>query len=129
MSGVDRNILRIAVFELLCRTDIPAKVTINEAIDIAKKFGTDDSGAFINGILDSIRIAMEEGKIDRLPGAPVFSGDDAPEDPVPTPGLRAEPIAAPHAAAGPVTDAPAPKTTDHYPGGSRREKWRLNKSC
>lgn len=60
MSCVDRNILRIAVFELLRRQDIPAKVSINEAIEIGKKFGTEDSGAFINGILDSIRIAMEK---------------------------------------------------------------------
>lgn len=59
MSCVDRNILRIAVFELFCCQDIPAKVSINEAIDIGKKYGTEDSGAFINGILDSIRLAME----------------------------------------------------------------------
>jgi len=59
MSCVDRNILRLAVFELLSCPDIPAKVSINEAIEIGKKFGTEDSGAFINGILDSIRMAME----------------------------------------------------------------------
>ena len=58
MSSVDRNILRIAVFELLYCKDIPAKVTINEAIDIGKKFGTGESGAFINGILDSINLAQ-----------------------------------------------------------------------
>ncbi len=55
MAGVDRNILRIAVYELLYCEDIPVKVSINEAIDIGKKFGTDESGSFINGILDSIR--------------------------------------------------------------------------
>ena len=59
MSCVDRNILRIAAFELFCCHDIPPKVSINEAIDIGKKYGTEDSGAFINGILDSIRLAME----------------------------------------------------------------------
>lgn len=63
MSFVDRNVLRIAVYELLCCSDIPPKVTINEAIDIAKKFGTAESGAFINGIIDSIRLAHENGKI------------------------------------------------------------------
>jgi N utilization substance protein B len=63
MSGVDRNLMRIAVFELVCCRDIPAKVSINEAVDIAKKFGTDESGAFINGILDSIRAARESGEI------------------------------------------------------------------
>jgi N utilization substance protein B len=60
MSGVDRNILRIAVFELMSCPDIPAKVTINEAIDIGKRFGTEESGAFINGILDSINQAVEK---------------------------------------------------------------------
>lgn len=64
MSGVDRNIMRIAIYELLFNEDIPAKVSINEAIDIGKKYGTEDSGAFINGILDSIRMAMENGQID-----------------------------------------------------------------
>ncbi len=54
MSCVDRNILRIAVFELLYQSDIPASVSLNEAIEIGKKFGTEDSGAFINGILDHI---------------------------------------------------------------------------
>jgi transcription antitermination protein NusB len=63
MSCVDRNIMRIAVFELLYCKDIPSKVSINEAIDIGKKFGTDESGAFINGILDSIHIALKKKKI------------------------------------------------------------------
>jgi transcription antitermination protein NusB len=63
MSCVDRNVLRVAVFELLYCEDIPAKVSINEAIDVGKKFGTDESGAFINGILDSIRIAMDAGEV------------------------------------------------------------------
>ena len=59
MSCGDRNILRIAVYEFLFCEDIPFKVSINEAIDIGKKFGTEESGAFINGILDSIRIERE----------------------------------------------------------------------
>ena len=63
MAGVDRSILRIAVYELFYCNDIPTKVSINEAIDIGKKFGTRESGAFINGILDSIRINMDENKI------------------------------------------------------------------
>jgi N utilization substance protein B len=65
MSCVDRNIMRIAVYEILYCEDIPPKVSINEAIDIGKKFGAEDSGAFINGILDSVRITLEEGKIER----------------------------------------------------------------
>ena len=63
MACVDRNVLRLAVFELLYCGDIPAKVSINEAIDIAKKFGASESGAFINGILDSIRTALDKGEL------------------------------------------------------------------
>ena len=63
MACVDRNILRVAIFELLFCTDIPAKVSINEAIDIAKKYGSSESGAFINGILDSIRTAIEKKEL------------------------------------------------------------------
>jgi len=54
MGCVDRNILRIAAYELLYCEDIPPKVTINEAVDIGKLYGTEESGAFINGILDGI---------------------------------------------------------------------------
>jgi len=73
MSGVDRNLMRIAVFELVWCRDIPAKVSINEAVDIGKKFGAEDSGAFINGIVDSIRAALEKGEVQ----API----SAPEEP------------------------------------------------
>ena len=59
MPVVDRNIMRIAIFELLKCKDIPPSVTINEAVEIGKKFGTRDSGAFINGVLDRIR--LQEG--------------------------------------------------------------------
>ena len=60
MPTVDRNILRLAIYELLYRPDIPAKVSINEAVDIGKKYGSEDSGSFINGILDRIRLHLEE---------------------------------------------------------------------
>ena len=63
MACVDRNVIRIAVYELLFCEDIPAKVAINEAVDIGKKFGTEGSGAFINGILDGIREAIARGEI------------------------------------------------------------------
>jgi N utilization substance protein B len=55
IAAVDRNILRLAIFEMLHRDDIPPVVTINEAVDIAKKFSTQDSGKFVNGILDKIK--------------------------------------------------------------------------
>ena len=54
MAVVDRNILRLAVYELLFEPGVPGKVTINEAIEIAKKFGTAESSRFINGVLDRI---------------------------------------------------------------------------
>jgi len=54
MSKIDRNILRLGVFELKYRPDIPKKVTLNEAIELAKKFGTENSSAFINGLLDRL---------------------------------------------------------------------------
>lgn len=62
MAIVDRNVLRMAVYEILYRLDIPTSVTINEAIEIAKKYGTDESGSFVNGILDSV--ARMTGKLD-----------------------------------------------------------------
>ncbi|OGP15340.1 MAG: transcription antitermination factor NusB [Deltaproteobacteria bacterium GWA2_54_12] len=62
MSVVDRNILRIAVYELLYSSDVPYKVIIDEAVELAKKFGTDESGPFINGIIDRIRKAVAEDR-------------------------------------------------------------------
>ena len=55
IAAVDRNILRLAIYEMLHRDDIPPVVSINEAVDIAKKFSTQDSGRFVNGILDSVK--------------------------------------------------------------------------
>jgi N utilization substance protein B len=86
MPRVDRNVIRMAVFEMFWQADIPTSVSINEAIDLGKKFGTDDSGAFINGILDRIRQALESGEMptplsnanaaadEREPGAPPPGG-------------------------------------------------------
>lgn len=55
IAAVDRNIMRLAIYEMLYRNDIPPVVSINEAVDIAKRFSTQDSGKFVNGILDKIR--------------------------------------------------------------------------
>ncbi len=59
MGAVDRTILRFAACELLLFKDIPSKVAINEAVDLAKKYGTQDSPAFVNGILDQIKHEAE----------------------------------------------------------------------
>src|SRR6185436_6379737 len=58
IAAVDRNILRLAIYEMLHRDDIPPVVSINEAVDIAKKFSTQDSGKFVNGILDSVKAEL-----------------------------------------------------------------------
>ncbi|MBA2269448.1 MAG: transcription antitermination factor NusB [Chthoniobacterales bacterium] len=55
ISPVDRNVLRLAIFEMLYRDDIPPVVSINEAIELAKTFGGNDSGRFVNGILDRVK--------------------------------------------------------------------------
>src|SRR5947209_7301853 len=54
MARVDRNILRIAVYEILRRADVPLRVSLNEAIELGKKFGSEESSAFVNGVLDRI---------------------------------------------------------------------------
>lgn len=61
MAAVDRNILRFAAYEILFRKDIPSAVTINEALEIAKKYSTTEAAAFLNGVLD--RLAREAGKV------------------------------------------------------------------
>ncbi len=63
MPTIDRNILRMAIYELAYLRNIPPPVTINEAVELAKKFGTEESGSFINGILDRIRIALERQEL------------------------------------------------------------------
>jgi transcription antitermination protein NusB len=60
MSRVDRNIIRLAAYELMHATDIPRRVTLNEAVELAKRFGNEESPAFVNGVLD--RIADDVGK-------------------------------------------------------------------
>lgn len=58
MAVVDRNLLRLALYELLHHPEIPSKVVINEAVELAKRYGTEESSAFVNGILDRIRVTV-----------------------------------------------------------------------
>lgn len=60
MASTDRNILRLAVYELLFRSDIPVEVTVNEAVEMAKKYGDEDSGKFVNGVLGTVIRAVQE---------------------------------------------------------------------
>ncbi len=78
MSRVDRNILRLAVFELLHCQDIPPKVTLNEAIDLGKDFGSENSGSFINGILDALYAKLRISKEPETEGADNGPGYDSP---------------------------------------------------
>lgn len=58
MATVDRNVMRLAIYEMMHRDDIPPVVSINEAVDISKKFSTGDSGKFVNGILDKVKAGI-----------------------------------------------------------------------
>lgn len=58
MDRIDRSVLRLAIFELKYRPEIPCKVTLNEAVELGKTFGTEASSAFINGLLDRVAIAL-----------------------------------------------------------------------
>ena len=62
MAKVDRNVLRLAVFELRHRPDVPVKVVINEAIELGKKYGSEGSGAFVNGVLDRIAAGLSPAR-------------------------------------------------------------------
>lgn len=62
MAATDRNILRIATYELMARVDVPSAVILNEAVSLAKRYGTDDSGGFVNGVLAAIARSVRNGK-------------------------------------------------------------------
>lgn len=62
MAGVDRNVLRLGAFELLFSTETPAGVALNEAIELARRFGSADSPGFVNGVLDQIRRSLVSGE-------------------------------------------------------------------
>lgn len=67
MTRVDRNVLRLGAWELLKHSDVPRAVAIDEAVELAKRYGTEESGAFVNGVLD--RIADDCGRRDEPPAA------------------------------------------------------------
>ncbi|TBL79873.1 transcription antitermination factor NusB [Paenibacillus thalictri] len=66
LSRVDRQVLRLAVYEMVYRSDVPPKVVVNEAIDLAKHFGTEESGKFVNGVLGKIIKELESIKTNML---------------------------------------------------------------
>src|SRR5262245_8815701 len=92
MANVDRNVLRMAMHELMFCQDVPPKVAINEAIELGKKYSTANSGGFVNGILDRIRIDIErERSSQHLPQSiPLGQPQSHPLD---QPATDAEPAA------------------------------------
>jgi N utilization substance protein B len=78
MSRVDKSILRMAVYELLFCRDIPPKVTLNEAIDLGKVYGSENSGAFINGILDDLYGKLRKNDEDQDQDIPSLAGHPLP---------------------------------------------------
>jgi N utilization substance protein B len=68
MAVVDRNVLRMAVHEIVHDAETPDAVIIDEAIEVAKKYGSEESGSFINGVLDAIRKRKERGDLASTPG-------------------------------------------------------------
>ncbi|MBI5851497.1 MAG: transcription antitermination factor NusB [Planctomycetes bacterium] len=91
MAAVDRNILRMSAYEMLWCKDVPPKVAINEAIELGKRFSTANSGAFVNGILDRIRIDKLGNSDKKL--------DDRPAS-IPAPADAAAPAEAGNESAG-----------------------------
>ncbi|MDC3378753.1 transcription antitermination factor NusB [Planctomycetota bacterium] len=85
MAVIDRNVIRLAAFEIIHRPDIPAPVTINEAVTIAKKYSTKDSGSFVNGILD---------KVYQRHRSPEQAPADLEPEPAPEADLEPQPAAA-----------------------------------
>jgi N utilization substance protein B len=63
MARVDRNVLRLGAWEVLKSSDVPRAVILDEAVELAKRFGSEESGAFVNGVLD--RVASDVGRVDR----------------------------------------------------------------
>jgi N utilization substance protein B len=72
LAIVDRNILRIALFELLCQQNTPPKTAVNEAVEVAKVFGSESSARFVNGVLGTVMSALESGEL--APFQPVSEG-------------------------------------------------------
>jgi len=95
MPAVDRQLLRLATFELLAEPEVPPAVVIDEAVELAKEYSTEESGRYVNGVLAAI--ARTLGRIDALPAEPV--APPAPEAPA---------APAPEGPAPAVPEAPAP---------------------
>ncbi|KJS00702.1 MAG: nitrogen utilization protein B [Peptococcaceae bacterium BRH_c4a] len=75
LARVDRNIMRMAIYEILYRDDIPFSVTVNEAVELAKTFGSEDSGKFVNGVLGKVARKNDGGALGETKGSDqIFEG-------------------------------------------------------
>lgn len=81
MAAIDRNILRLGAFELLHCPDVPSKVAINEALELAKRYSTAQSSRFVNGILDRLQATEKPGEPASLPDPETAPGPEAPPEP------------------------------------------------
>lgn len=93
MAAIDRNILRLGAFEMLHCSEVPTKVAINEALELAKRYSTAQSSRFVNGILDRLQDAKPAGTEDAplpLPDPDGPGGEELPFDPEPGPDPPAE---------------------------------------
>lgn len=85
MAAIDRNVLRLGAFEMLYRTEVPVKVVINEALELAKRYSTAQSSRFVNGILDRLQPTATDARDGSPPaedlGAPTSDAPEHPADP------------------------------------------------
>ena len=88
LAVVDRNILRLAIYEMLHRHDIPPVVSINEAIEIAKRFGSEESSRFVNGILDRVKLDLTRPLRTASAPEPVASDGHAPSGATDGPSVK-----------------------------------------
>lgn len=89
MARVDRNLLRLGTWELLHRSDVPRAVVLDEAVELAKRYGTEESGAFVNGVLD--RVADDCGRLDEPKPDAAKSDEPKPDDAKPDEPTADEP--------------------------------------
>ena len=89
MARVDRALLRVSCFELCCLPDVPRNVSINEAVEIAKRFGSDDSPMFINGVLDKIANYIQQVSPSSVDGSKHSNLEEVFDDTLPPQKVRA----------------------------------------
>ncbi|MHB1924359.1 MAG: transcription antitermination factor NusB [Acidimicrobiales bacterium] len=90
MPAIDRNLMRIAVFELTCRPDTPVGVVIDEAVELAKHYSTEDSGRFVNGVLSAVARQRDQAALAEGVSGEVRPPVRFPNGPDPRPGAAAD---------------------------------------